>query len=92
MRRLWKGRYGRSPTDVVPLYFDLPNFIREYTASFDSLLVTGSFDTWEKQKGLTVFLESIFMPLVRMGPDLRLIIAGRLSRRLSRGSCLCCLS
>ena len=39
--------------------------------------MTGSFDTWEKQKGLTVFLESIFMPLVRMVPDLRLIIAGR---------------
>jgi len=69
--------YGQGPTDVVPLYFDLPSFIREYTANFDNLLVTGSFDTWEKQKGLAVFLETIFMPLVRMLPDLRLIIAGR---------------
>jgi polysaccharide biosynthesis protein PslH len=76
--------YGRSQTDVVPLYFEVPNFIREYTARFDSLLVTGSFDTWEKQKGLTVFLESIFMPLVRMGLDLRLIIAGRFPGAFAR--------
>ena len=55
----------------------LPISFATTLTSFDSLLVTGSFDTWEKQKGLIVFLESIFMPLVGMGLNLRLIIAGR---------------
>jgi hypothetical protein len=50
----------RGPTDVVPLYFDLPGFVREYPSNFEYLLVTGSFDTWEKQKGLGIFLEAVF--------------------------------
>jgi glycosyltransferase involved in cell wall biosynthesis len=85
---LLEKTYRRGPTDVVPLYFDPPGFIREYPANFDSLLVTGSFDTWEKQRGLAVFLESIFMPLVRMAPDLRLIIAGRFPGAFGRKLCL----
>jgi polysaccharide biosynthesis protein PslH len=51
--------------------------MREYPGKFDNLLVTGSFDTWEKQKGLEVFLDTVFVPLLRKLPDLRLVIAGR---------------
>src|SRR5262249_9042056 len=73
-----KRTYTRGPTDVVPLYFNLPNFDREYSSNFDSLLVTGSFDTWEKQKGLILFLETVFMPMVQTHPHFQLVVAGRL--------------
>jgi glycosyltransferase involved in cell wall biosynthesis len=72
------------PRDVMPFYLDGSSFVREYPVNFTNLLVTGSFDTWEKQKGLIVFLENIFPPLVQMFTDLRLVVAGRFAGALLR--------
>lgn len=68
---------SRGPVEVAPLYFDLPDVAHRDDAAFRSLLVTGSFDTWEKQFGLTHFLEKVFAPLLRQRPAMRLVIAGR---------------
>jgi len=68
--------------EVAPLFFDFPDFEREYPAEFRYLFVTGSFDTWEKQLGLTHFLSKVFAPLAARRPDLRLVVAGRISEQL----------
>ena len=68
--------------EVAPLFFDFPDFEREYPADFRYLFVTGSFDTWEKQLGLTRFLNNVFAPLAARRPDFRLVIAGRISEQL----------
>lgn len=68
--------------ELAPLFFDFPDFEREYPAEFRYLFITGSFDTWEKQLGLTRFLSSVFAPLAARRPDLRLVIAGRISKQL----------
>jgi glycosyltransferase involved in cell wall biosynthesis len=73
--RLAKSSHG--PVEVAPLFFEFPDFAREDHGAFRYLLVTGSFDTWEKQLGLTQFLETVFAPLLQERPDLRLVIAGR---------------
>lgn len=72
------GRGARGPVEVAPLFFVFPNSVREYGSDFHSLLVTGSFDTWEKQRGLTQFLETVFAPLRHQRPALRLVVAGRI--------------
>jgi len=68
--------------EVAPLFFDFPDFEREYPAEFRYLFVTGSFDTWEKQLGLTHFLSKVFAPLAARRPDLRVVLAGRISEQL----------
>ena len=67
-----------NPVEVAPLFFDFPEQPRNYPRDFHSLLATGSFDTWEKQLGFRQFLENIFVPLTRLHPDLRLVVAGRI--------------
>jgi len=69
---------ARGSVEVAPLFFDPQDFARDDGAAFQYLLVTGSFDTWEKQAGLTQFLDFVFTPLLRRRPDLRLVIAGRI--------------
>ncbi len=69
----------RGPVEVAPLFFDFPAETREYSADFRYLLVTGSFDTWEKKHGLTQFLTTVFVPLVERQPAFRLVVAGRIS-------------
>ncbi|MDR3406404.1 MAG: glycosyltransferase [Chthoniobacter sp.] len=64
--------------EVAPLFFDFQNGDRDYSSDFRYLLVNGSFDTWEKQLGLTQFLETVFTPLRRRCPELRAVIAGRI--------------
>ncbi len=73
---------ARGPVSVAPLSFEFPALTRTYAPNFDYLLVTGSFDTWEKQLGLTHFLSHIFVPLLRQRPDFRLLIAGRIPAEL----------
>ena len=75
---------ARGPVEVAPVFFGFPDFTREYPADFHSLLVTGSFDTWEKKLGLTQFLTTIFVPLVEQRPDIRLVVAGRISADVLR--------
>lgn len=74
----------RGPVEVAPLFFEFPDFTREYPADFRYLLVTGSFDTWEKKLGLTQFLATVFPPLLQRCPDLRLVVAGRISEDFRR--------
>jgi glycosyltransferase involved in cell wall biosynthesis len=71
-------RTARGKVDVAPLFFEFPDFLREYPADFRYLFITGSFDTWEKKLGLTRFLLTVFAPLLERRPDLRLVIAGRI--------------
>jgi len=80
-KRRMENRHQRGPTEIAPLFFDFPNYAREYTAEFRNLLVTGSFDTWEKQKGLMIFINEVFVPLIRRFPELRLVLAGRFPQR-----------
>ncbi len=68
----------RGSVEVAPLFFDFPDFVREYPADFRYFFLTGSFDTWEKRLGLTHFLFTVFAPLAARRPDARLVIAGRL--------------
>lgn len=75
-------RTARGRVETAPLYFEFPDFTREYSEDFRTLFVTGSFDTWEKKLGLTRFLTTVFVPLVARRPDLRLVIAGRISEEL----------
>jgi len=69
---------ARGSVEVAPLFFDPQDFTREYGPDFRYLLVTGSFDTWEKQAGLTQFLDTVFAPLLQRRPDLQLVITGRI--------------
>jgi glycosyltransferase involved in cell wall biosynthesis len=75
---------SRGTVEIAPLFFDLPAAPREYPAEFHSLLVTGSFDTWEKKLGLQQFLETVFTPLRQRHPGLRLVIAGRIPEGIRR--------
>jgi glycosyltransferase involved in cell wall biosynthesis len=81
---LLKSACARTETEVFPIYFEMPKYSKVYSCGFDSLLVTGSFDTWEKQRGLSVFIERIFMPLVQKSPDIRLVIAGRFAQAFKK--------
>jgi glycosyltransferase involved in cell wall biosynthesis len=75
---------ARGPVQVAPLHFEFSDFAREYPAEFRYLLVTGSFDTWEKKLGVARFLTTVFVPLVARRPELRLMIAGRVSEDLQQ--------
>jgi glycosyltransferase involved in cell wall biosynthesis len=75
---------ARGPVEVAPLFFEFPDFVREYTPDFRYLLITGSFDTWEKKLGLTEFLTTIFPSLLKRCPELRLVVAGRISEDFRR--------
>jgi glycosyltransferase involved in cell wall biosynthesis len=75
---------ARGPVEVAPLYFEFPGFVREYPEEFRYLLITGSFDTWEKKLGVTRFLTTVYVPLVARRPDLRLVIAGRIPEDLQQ--------
>jgi glycosyltransferase involved in cell wall biosynthesis len=77
-------RAGRGPAEVAPLFFDLPETSRDYGRDFHSLLVTGSFDTWEKKLGLTQFLETIFFPIQKRRLALRLVVTGRIPNEVRR--------
>lgn len=70
---------ARGVVEVAPLFFKFPDFVRTYPDDFRYLFITGSFDTWEKKLGLTRFLDTVFVPLIHRRPDVRLVIAGRLS-------------
>jgi glycosyltransferase involved in cell wall biosynthesis len=74
----------RGPVEVAPIFFEFPDFVREYSADFRYLLITGSFDTWEKKLGLTQFIADIFPAVLARHPDLHLVIAGRISEELRR--------
>ena len=71
-----------ATVEPAPLYFDFPDFTREYSADFSYLLITGSFDTWEKQLGLTAFFAKVFPPLLDACPQFRVVVAGRISKKL----------
>jgi len=73
-----------ATVEVAPLYFDFPSVAREYSDDFRYLMVAGSFDTWEKQLGLTQFLDSVFAPVLQRRPDVRLVIAGRIPPAVRR--------
>lgn len=75
-------RNARGAVEVAPLFFEFPGFVREYPEEFQYLFVTGSFDTWEKRLGLTRFLTTVFVPLLERRPEMRLVIAGRISEEL----------
>lgn len=77
-------RGSRGPVEVAPLFFAFPDPVRDHFADFRYLLVTGSFDTWEKQLGLTRFLETVFAPLLQRLPELRLAVAGRIPAAFRR--------
>jgi glycosyltransferase involved in cell wall biosynthesis len=79
-----KGHRIAAETEIFPIFIDGPQNSRTYSERFANLLVTGSFDTWEKQEGLSIFMNHIFMPLLKMCADLQLVIAGRLSRSFRR--------
>jgi glycosyltransferase involved in cell wall biosynthesis len=75
---------ARGPVEVAPLFFDFPGFVRDGSSPFRTLLVTGSFDTWEKVLGLTQFLDTVILPLLQRRPELRLIVAGRIPDEVRR--------
>jgi hypothetical protein len=79
-----KGHRIAAVTEIFPIFIDGPQNSRSYSERFANLLVTGSFDTWEKQEGLSIFMNHIFMPLLKMCGDLQLVIAGRFSRSFRR--------
>jgi glycosyltransferase involved in cell wall biosynthesis len=68
--------------EPAPLYFEFPDFVREYPPEFSYLLITGSFDTWEKQLGLTEFFAKVFPQLLDACPQFRVVVAGRISKDL----------
>jgi len=74
----------RGQTDLTPLYFDIPDHPVRSSESLNRLLITGSFDTWEKQAGLFSFLDTIFRPLSEKFSGIDLILAGRLPVELQR--------
>jgi glycosyltransferase involved in cell wall biosynthesis len=75
---------ARGPVEIAPLAFSFPKSEPAYDSSFRHLLITGSFDTWEKKLGLTQFLEAVFTPLLRQDPEMRLVIAGRIPEDVRR--------
>jgi glycosyltransferase involved in cell wall biosynthesis len=79
-----KGLRIEAETELFPIFIDIPQYSRTYPERFANLLVTGSFDTWEKQNGLSIFLDHIFMPLLHNCGGLQLVIAGRFSRSFRR--------
>lgn len=72
---------ARNPIELAPVFFDAPDVAPERPSEFTYLIATGSFDTWEKRHGLTVFLEQVFAPLARKRPGFRMIVAGRMPQR-----------
>lgn len=73
---------ARGKVEVAPLFFEFPSFVRDYPDEFRYLLITGSFDTWEKRLGVTRFLDAVFAPLAAKFPDMRIVIAGRIPEEL----------
>ena len=79
------SKWCSGPIEVAPLFFDFPSIPRKYPKEFTYLLATGSFDTWEKRRGLTLFIEEVFAPLTQRLPEMMLVIAGRMPEEFKRG-------
>jgi glycosyltransferase involved in cell wall biosynthesis len=73
---------ARGAVEVAPLFFEFPGFTRTYPDAFTYLLITGSFDTWEKQLGLTHFWRAVLPSFLARHPEFRIVIAGRISQAL----------
>ena len=80
----FKGLRIEAETELFPIFIEIPQYSRTYPEGFANLLVTGSFDTWEKQKGLSIFLNHILMPLLDKCGGFQLVIAGRFSQSFRR--------
>ncbi len=78
------SQWSAKPIEVAPLFFEFPPAARSYSQEFSYLLATGSFDTWEKRRGLSLFIEEVYTPLRRTCPGLRLVVAGRMPEEFKR--------
>lgn len=76
---------ARGPVETAPLFFEFEDPGEAPVPMPDSLLVTGSFDTWEKRLGLHRFLHEIIPGVARDRPAINLTIAGRIPEPLHAG-------